>query len=200
MHEHYYSQQPTSQSEPYTFRDTLREVPLVFHTDRGVFSRKEIDAGTRLLVESLPRQLAGSMLDLGCGYGVVGIAMAASSPDLAIWMVDINERAVELAKQNARENRVQTRVQALQSDGCRELPESLSFDLIALNPPIRAGKTAVFGLYDEARDRLRDGGILYVVIQKKQGAPSSEAHLRELGFVVDVVAKNKGYRVYACQK
>lgn len=172
----------------------------MFQTDHGVFSRNEVDEGSRLLIESISFQRGGTMLDLGCGYGVVGIALAAAIPDWQVWMVDINARAVELSRYNAKVNGVESRVHVLQSDGCSALSSDLSFDAIALNPPIRAGKSVVFGLYQEAVERLKDGGTLYVVIQKKQGAASSEKRLLELGFEVSVVAKDKGYRVYACKK
>ena len=151
-------------------------------------------------MESIPAQSGGMMLDLGCGYGAVGIGLAVSMPDLIIWMVDINVRAVELARYNAKLNLVDTRVQIIQSDGCSEIPDDLRFDAIALNPPIRAGKSVVFDLYEEAKSHLRDGGVLYVVIQKKQGAASSEKRLAELEFDVLLMAKDKGYRVYACKK
>ena len=200
MHEHYYSEQPQSKSAPSSFRVSLRARELSFQTDHGVFSRLGIDAGTRLLIESLPENPSGTLLDLGCGYGAVGIAMAASSPGLQVWMVEVNSRAVELARRNAAQNQVDDRVEVVQSDGFSALPAGLGFDMIALNPPIRAGKQMVFGLYEEAFGRLQSGGLLYVVIQKKQGAESSERRLLDLGYAVDEVTKAKGYRVYACKK
>ncbi len=151
-------------------------------------------------MESIPAQSGGMLLDLGCGYGAVGIGLAVSMSDLFVWMVDINARAVELARHNAKLNHVDTRMQILQSDGCSVLPNDLRFDAIALNPPIRAGKSVVFDLYEEAKSRLRENGVLYVVIQKKQGAASSEKRLAELGFDVLLMARDKGYRVYACKK
>lgn len=199
MADHYYSKQPQSQSEPTSFTAKLSGRELVFHTDHGVFSRSGVDTGSRLLIESLPTPLSGKLLDLGCGYGVVGIAAAAASPYLQVWMVDVNERAVQLATKNALVNKVNERVQVLQGDGVTPLPESLQFDWIALNPPIRAGKDVVFGLYQEGLSRMSPVGTLFIVIQKKQGAESSEKFLRSLGFEVGIVVKNKGYRVYACK-
>ena len=165
-----------------------------------MFSRREIDAGSRLLIASLPTMSAGKMLDLGCGYGAVGIAMAVSTPDLKVWMSDINARAVELAMRNSVANKVHDRVQVLQSDGFDAIPSDVTFDMITLNPPIRAGKSVVYRLYENAKEHLRNGGLFYVVIQKKQGAASSESYLREIGFEVKIIAKEKGYRVYECKK
>ena len=165
-----------------------------------MFSRREIDAGSRLLIASLPTMSAGKMLDLGCGYGAVGIAMAVSTPALNVWMSDINARAVELAMRNSVANKVHDRVQVLQSDGFDAIPSDVTFDMITLNPPIRAGKSVVYRLYENAKEHLRNGGLFYVVIQKKQGAASSESYLREIGFEVKIIAKEKGYRVYECKK
>ena len=200
MNDHYYSQQPASLSNPSSFHASLRGQTLLFYTDHGVFSRREIDAGSRLLIASLPTMSAGTMLDLGCGYGAVGIAMAASTPVLNVWMSDVNARAVELAIRNSVANKVHDRVQVLQSDGFDAIPSDVTFDMITLNPPIRAGKSVVYRLYENAKEHLRNGGLFYVVIQKKQGAASSESYLREIGFEVKIIAKEKGYRVYECKK
>jgi 16S rRNA (guanine1207-N2)-methyltransferase len=200
MNDHYYSQQPASLSNPSSFHVSLRGHALLFYTDHGVFSRREIDAGSRLLIASLPTMSAGKMLDLGCGYGAVGIAMAVSTPALNVWMSDINARAVELAMRNSVANKVHDRVQVLQSDGFDAIPSDVTFDMITLNPPIRAGKSVVYRLYENAKEHLRNGGLFYVVIQKKQGAASSESYLREIGFEVKIIAKEKGYRVYECKK
>ncbi len=200
MSEHYFSEHPQSQSEPHSLHAILRGRELTFFTDHGVFSRRGIDEGTRLLIESMPSLATGTLLDLGCGYGAIGIALAVASPDLRVSMVDINARAVELALRNAVLNRVERRVDAAQGDGFDALPASALFDTIALNPPIRAGKQVIFRLYEEAYARLRGVGRLFVVIRKQQGAESSEKRLREIGFAVNVVAKDKGYRVFSCSK
>lgn len=190
MPDHYYTQTPSSAHDE---REILVDVlgqALRFATDAGVFSKTELDFGSRLLLESLP-PLTGRALDLGCGWGAIGVWMAAMWPAARVVMADINERAVHLAKENIRRNGLSA--EAVQSDGLRSL--SGSFDLIAINPPIRAGKAAIFSLYEQSVSALLPGGALYIVIQKKQGAESTLSFVSRLLFDVSPVAKSGGYWV-----
>ena len=130
-------------------------------TDAGVFSRDGLDMGTRVLLEALP-PLQGRVLDLGCGWGPVGVALGRCEPALEILMTDVNARAVELAARNLRANGVQN-ARAAQSDGFARVDGD--FDAIVLNPSIRTGKAVVYGLFAAAAQRLRPGGEMYVVIR-----------------------------------
>lgn len=195
MADHYFSADPKAPSDPLTVSAQLRGAAFLFATDRGVFSREGIDYGSRLLAEAVVVAAGARVLDLGCGYGPIGVAIARTVPQTRVWLTDVNERAAALAAKNARDNGVADRVQVVSGDGTSALPQDVLFDAVVMNPPVRAGKMTVHALYRQARDRLRPQGALWVVIRKKQGAESSAAYLRTLFSVVDVVSKDKGYRV-----
>lgn len=198
MPDHYYSGRPSSASDRRKITAVLRGRDFVFITDKGVFSRAAVDFGSALLANAAHVDVGDSILDLGCGYGPVGIALAATVPDVTVWAVDVNERAVELCNINAEVARVS--VHALVSDGVAALPKDIQFDCVVFNPPIRAGKSVVWRLYEQAFAVLRNGGRLFVVIQKKQGAESSETFLRSLFSEVRTIQREAGYRVYECKK
>ncbi len=196
MADHYYSSHPQSESQRKEITCLLREHHFQFTTDRGVFSRTQVDVGSQLLVETARVESGNRLLDLGCGYGVVGIALAFSVPDVELWAVDVNERAVELCRLNA--TRAHVPVRAFVGDGIAPLPDGCTFHRILLNPPIRAGKATVWRLYEEAASVLVDDGYLYVVIRKKQGAKSTERHLHTLFETVEIKARESGYYIYEC--
>jgi len=193
--EHYFTSQPTSKSAAHKITAKLRGREYEFVTEAGVFSRSRVDQGTRLLVEALPLPSQGKLLDLGCGYGPVGIAAAKEEPALEVVMVDINQRAVEAAVLNASLNGV-PHVDIRQGDGFSVVPER-DFVVIASNPPIRAGKQVVYPLMAAAKEHLVPGGLLCVVIRTKQGARSLEQYLATIYSRVDTIAKGGGYRVFA---
>lgn len=199
MAEHYFSQHPQSESSPKTWNYQLRGVSYTFKSDVGVFSKKEIDFGTKLLIEqfSYP-DIQGDILDLGCGYGPIGITLAQGSSETNIVMADINERAVALAVQNSETNGVKN-VEVIQSDRFSNL-EGRSFAAILTNPPIRAGKEIVHHMFEESAIALVEGGDLWVVIQKKQGAPSAIEKLNSLFGKVEVIIKKKGYFIIKATK
>ncbi len=199
MVDHYFSAQPGSASSPREIRAVMRGRAVSFVVDRGVFSKRGVDYGTALLAEALHIPSGARVLDLGCGYGPVGIAVALTVEDVRVWLVDVNLRATQLALQNARAAGVAERVTVVHGDGVDCLDPQLDFDVAALNPPIRAGKSEVWKLYRQACGRLSGGGELYVVIQKKQGAESSAKYLRSLFADVSVVARGGGYRVIRCR-
>jgi len=191
MSDHYYSANPNSESQPKQFQTKLRDETFIFKSDRGVFSKDEVDFGSRLLIETLEApEITGSVLDVGCGYGAIGITFARMWRDRHVTLIDVNERAVGLARENCRLNHVNASV--LQSDIYDNLAES-NYALIVTNPPIRAGKRVIFDIFVGAKHRLLKGGELWVVIQKKQGALSTLDKLRIFFDEVEVVTKKKGY-------
>src|SRR5690625_2133109 len=126
MSEHYFSKHPQSKSDRKTWETTLRDHSLTFTTDVGVFSRDRVDFGSRLLIETFTEPtIPGKILDLGCGYGPVGLAIAASFPQRSVIMSDINERAIALAKYNARQNKLEN-VEIRSSDRFTQLPEQFA--------------------------------------------------------------------------
>ena len=142
--------------------------------------------------------MEGPILDVGCGYGPIGIAIAKSFPQKKIHMVDVNLRAIELAKKNAVKNHAEN-VEIYESDGLSSVKEE-GFSAILTNPPIRAGKETVFRFYEEAHSKIAAGGSLWVVIQKKQGAPSTQDRLEELFGNCRVADKKKGYFIFEARK
>jgi 16S rRNA (guanine1207-N2)-methyltransferase len=198
MADHYFTQTPASKSDVRTIEAELRGMRLKFFTDAGVFSRSGVDFGSALLIESMQIPEASKVLDVGCGYGPIGITAAKLHPANAVDMIDINERAVELAKRNAEMNGVRN-VRIWQSD-LYEKVETRDYDVILSNPPIRAGKQVVFAIFSGAYDLLKDGGSLWIVIQKKQGAPSAFEKLQSIFPTVEEVTKEKGYRIYRAVK
>ncbi|WP_107839064.1 class I SAM-dependent methyltransferase [Metasolibacillus meyeri] len=200
MSEHYYSNKPQVESKPRKWKFTLLGSEFVFETDAGVFSKSEVDFGSRVLIDTFKiPAIQGVVMDIGCGYGPIGLALAKAHQDRFIYMMDINSRAVALAQKNAEMNGIQN-VQVIESDGLANVTPQTKVAAILTNPPIRAGKETIFKFYDEAYSMLAMDGELWVVIQKKQGAPSTVSHLEEKFTEVEVVEKKKGYWIVRAKK
>jgi 16S rRNA (guanine1207-N2)-methyltransferase len=194
MTEHYFSQKPQSKSSPRTWNYKLRGKNYVFSSDVGVFSKNEVDFGTRLLIETFtPPKIAGDILDLGCGYGPIGMAIANELPERTIVMADVNERALSLAKSNTQQNEIHN-VEIVVSDQFSNIDNRM-FAAILTNPPIRAGKKVVHGMFEGSAKRLHKNGEFWVVIQKKQGAPSAIEKLEALFGNCETVERSKGYYI-----
>ncbi|CQR58497.1 class I SAM-dependent methyltransferase [Paenibacillus riograndensis] len=198
MSQHYYSQQPDARHDRRTIDTVLRGKSLRFTSDAGVFSKGDIDYGSRVLIEAMEIPDGSAVLDVGCGYGPIGISAAYLAPKGHVTLIDINSRAVELARENARNNGVHN-VTVMESDVLSAV-KGQKFDVIVTNPPIRAGKAVVHQIFEEAYDHLNEGGTLWLVIQKKQGAPSAAAKLESLFGDVEEVGKDKGYRIIKARK
>ncbi|MBR6187072.1 MAG: class I SAM-dependent methyltransferase [Clostridia bacterium] len=195
MHDFYYSKTPQSAHQYGFAAYEYRGAALRFTTDAGVFSRGEVDHGTDTLLRSLPESMEGRVLDLGCGWGVVGVSVGKRYPGCEIVMTDINERAKELSERNARANGVNALV--LQGDGLESVDGA--FDYILTNPPIRAGKQVIYRLFRESAARLTPEGFLYLVIRKQQGAESALKYLKTIFSLVETVEKSGGFWVIRCQ-
>lgn len=166
-----------------------------FLTDNGVFSKDGLDFGSRLLVEVIPREeVGGKILDMGCGYGVFGIVLARVTSH-RVDMVDVNHRALHLSKRNAKLNGVSDLVSIFESNCYSNISEKYS--TIITNPPIRAGKKIVYDIVMNARNYLEDGGNLYLVIRKEQGAKSLIVDLEKV-YTVKVLEKKKGFFIIQC--
>ena len=196
MADHYYTKSPASAHKEALVRVAALGFDLQFATDAGVFSRDGLDPGSRLLLEALP-PVTGEALDLGCGWGAVGALLALKNPGARLTLSDVNERAVFLASKNLQRLGARNAV-VVQSDGFAAL-EGARFDLIATNPPIRAGKRVIYDLFLQSRAHLKPGGRLYLVIRKQQGAPSALAFLRENFAAAQVVSRGGGYWVIECK-
>jgi 16S rRNA (guanine1207-N2)-methyltransferase len=199
MSEHYYSSNPTTESNPQTWTYQLRGNTFTFTSDSGVFSKNEVDFGTRLLIESFEMpNIEGKVLDVGCGYGPIGLAVAKEDPARQVIMVDVNERAVELSKLNAKQNSI-TNVSVYQSNLFEAIKNEI-FSVILSNPPIRAGKKVVHQIFELSYKHLQQQGELWIVIQKKQGAPSAIEKLKSIFPEVEIVTKKKGYFIIKAKK
>jgi 16S rRNA (guanine1207-N2)-methyltransferase len=197
--EHYYSSQPKSKSNPREWRYELRGQSLLFTSDSGVFSKNEVDFGSRLLIDYYEPPIAdGALLDVGCGYGPIGLALAKSYPNRDVIMIDINERAIELSKRNAAINRLDN-ISIFQSDLLSRV-EDKKFASVITNPPIRAGKKVVHLLFEQAYNALLSQGDLWIVIQKKQGAPSAVEKLEDIFPEVEIITRKKGYYIIRAKK
>lgn len=193
MADHYYTANPNAKSQVVSWKYTLRGKEFTFLTDTGVFSKATVDFGSRLLIESVDFSQfpEGDMLDVGCGYGPIGLAFASEETNRTIEMVDVNERALELARQNALKNNI-SNVEIHESN-IYENVEGATFAAVFSNPPIRAGKKVVHEILTGAFAKLKKDGLLTVVIQKKQGAPSAKAKMEEIYGNAEVITKEKGY-------
>ena len=196
MAEHYYTQNPESAHEYRRFTVEAFGRQLEFETDAGVFSKEHIDPGSRLLCDSLPEEMDGRVLDMGAGWGAMSVLILAGHPGLELTMAEINERALDLARANLKRNGMSG--QAIVSDGFSAV-EGM-FENIVTNPPIRAGKAVIYGMFRDAKEHLVPGGCLYLVIRRQQGAESAGKYLKELYGDVEVVRKKSGYVVYRCRK
>lgn len=198
MSEHYYSEKPLSNHVTQTWSDDLLGHSFTFTSGAGVFSKGNVDFGTKTLIDTfVAPEVEGKLLDLGCGYGPIGITLAHHFPERQVVMVDVNERAILLAKENAERNNVNN-VAISQGNGLRHVADT--FASILTNPPIRAGKEVVFRFYRESEALLVSGGELWVVIQKKQGAPSTLKYLETLFPFVEVRNKARGYFIIRARK
>ena len=191
----YYAENPDSAHDIHELKVTLLVQSFTFLTDSGVFSKKMVDYGSQVLLNTLDFEKGKTLLDLGCGYGPLGISLAKVQ-GVKPTMVDINNRAIDLAKQNGQKNGVEADI--FQSNIYEKV--NGTFDYIISNPPIRAGKQVVHTIISESINYLKVGGNLTIVIQKKQGAPSAKAKMEEVFGNVEILKRDKGYYILRSEK
>ena len=169
-----------------------------FVSDNGVFSIEELDEGTSILLETaLENKLEGKVLDLGCGIGPVGVVVKHNFPNCEVEMVDVNPRALELAKENAKRNHVDTKIYL--SDAFENI-ETRDFSAILVNPPIRAGKAVIYKMFDQSIQHLKENGCLWVVMRKSHGALRAKKKLEEIYGNCEIVNREKGFYILCSQK
>lgn len=190
---HYYTDNKELDSHKEQFEYYFDNEVFRFTTDIGVFSKENVDYGSYVLLKTVYRNNLGKkLLDLGSGYGPIGIILKRFNPELDVEMVDVNSRAVELAILNCKNNETDIKVHL-----CEDILElENQFDTIVLNPPIRAGKAVIYSLYEKAKEKLNEDGHLYIVIRKAQGAMSSKKKLETLFNKVELINRDSGYLVF----
>jgi len=192
--EHYFKENEKIKHEIKTIEYYFFNRVYKFTTDAGIFSHEHIDPATDILLRTIP-SLSGSLLDMGCGYGCIGIVLEGAY-NLTLTQADINLAAVNLTKQNCKDNDIESNV--IISDGFENIFDS--FDTIVINPPIHAGKNVTYSMYECSFEHLNDGGSLYIVTLKKHGAESTEKKLLEIFGNCETIYKKKGYFVFKCKK
>lgn len=195
--EHYYTNNPTSKSEERLIEYKIKDKTVHFTSDNGVFSKGHIDIATNFMLNVLlSENISGDLLDVGCGYGTIGITLSKFF-DINVTMLDINERALNLAKKNVKLNNL-NKIQIIESDGFEKITND--YDVIVTNPPIRAGKAVIYKMYEDAFNHLKKGGVFYLVINKKHGAHSTKEYLIQLFGNCEVLDKKTGFNVMKCIK
>jgi len=187
---HYFIENPALLTQERQLTFDIFGMEFKFLTNNGLFSCNKIDDASKILLEQMPA-IEGDLLDLGCGYGVLGIVLCKKN-NIRLTMSDVNSLALDYAIKNAKLNQVTAT--AIHSDGFTNITKL--YNHITLNPPIHAGKEVMYRMYKEATEHLHIGGSLYVVIQKKHGAESTQKKLLELFKDCHTLYKKKGTFVF----
>ena len=186
---HYFTDNTDLKSEQSQFIFRFHKYDLLFTSDNGIFSKSMIDYGSRVLLDNIEITNEKTLLDVGCGYGTFWICLNKVYSHLNVDMVDVNDRALELAKLNAKNNNIHANIYK------SFIYENVqgSYDVIVTNPPVRAGKEVVTTILQESIEHLNENGSLWVILQKKQGAPSAKKKMEEVFGNCEIVKRDKGY-------
>lgn len=197
MSNQYFENNPNLKSEQVELTYYIKGLMMRFYSDNGVFSKNRVDFGSSLLLKTLPSLEHKDILDVGCGYGPIGLTIAKTNPSSFVHMIDVNERAVSLAMKNKTLNKIEN-AEIFVSDIYEKV--NRKYDCIVTNPPIRAGKKVVWAITLGALEYLLPNGEMWCVIQKKQGAESLIKGLKTVFSNVEIVEKDKGYCIIRSKK
>lgn len=191
---HYFDKQQTSEFKREEISAVIRSEKYDFNSGSGVFSIKQVDNGTKLLADKSLIHEDWDVLDLGCGYGVIGVVIANEFPSCKIVMSDINTRAIVLTKENVSKYELKN-VKILQGDLFEKL-KTKKFDTILCNPPYVAGRKLTFDIIEESKHHLKKNGILQIVFRHQKGGKVVMKKMQEVFGNCKDVAKKSGYRIY----
>ncbi len=197
---HYFTNNKDLASNKKNFTFKFLDKTYTFASDNGVFAKSGIDYGSSLLIQTIIKNngLDESMLDVGCGYGTIGILLKDHFPNTSVDMIDINERAIDLAKENASLNHKDVNIFV---SNIYEKVDKRDYSDIVTNPPIRAGKQVIYPIFEQAYEHLKNDGKLWVVIRKQHGALSAKKKIEEVFGNCEIIAKDKGFMILkACKK
>ncbi|BCU70672.1 class I SAM-dependent methyltransferase [Stygiolobus caldivivus] len=178
--------------------DVVNGIPLSLESSYGLFSKNELDLGTKVLLENLILPEKGVVADVGCGYGPIGIYVALKNPNLKVYMLDIDERAVYYSIKNVKKYGLQDRVNVIRSDVFDNLPKDVKFDAIFSNPPLKAGKKFIQKLASSSYDKLADDGLIELVVYK--GEENVINLFKEKFELAEVYKRVKGYSLIIIRK
>ena len=198
--EHYFIAKEHNKDDYFEFEAKCLDNNLIFKSCDDIFSKDRVDYGTNVLIEAVQKNfnLSGDILDIGCGYGVIAIALAKVFSTANFYMADINQTAVELSQENIKKNNVENIKEILLSNGYENIKKS--FDYIITNPPIKAGKENLLNILLGAYDHLNNNGKLVFVIKKKHGEDSVRKKLMEKFANVEILKRDSGYYILCASK
>lgn len=195
---HYFKNDELLKSEKRIIKYTINSFSFELVSDLGVFSKNELDPGSELLIKNaIKNNISGSLLDVGCGYGPIGISLAKICSLDKVDFIDVNKRALGLTKENAEKYQLKN-YSVFESDGFENVKDL--YDYILINPPIRAGKEVIFKMFENSINFLNKNGVLLIVIRKDQGAPSAKNKLLDVFSNCETIDREKGYHILKCVK
>ncbi|MFX1344205.1 MAG: class I SAM-dependent methyltransferase [Promethearchaeota archaeon] len=200
--QHYYSEFPDVKVKIHTISESLRKHLYIFKTSTGIFSFRKIDLGTKILIENIViPEIPSVLLDLGCGYGPIGIVLGYEAPQSLVYLIDINKHAIWCAKENIKINLniEKKRIRTLQGNYFEPIKKkNIKFDGIYMNPPMRQGRKDFLKLIEDIPNYLKSKGSFQFVIKKRMGAPHILNYIRKNypNNKIEVICKRSGYWVF----
>ena len=195
---HYFKNDESLESKKSIIKYSINSHSFELNSDLGVFSKNELDPGSELLIKTaIKNNIKGDLLDVGCGYGPIGITLSCLCEISKVDFIDVNRRALNLTMENATKY-CKNSYNVFESNGFENVKDL--YDFILINPPIRAGKEVIFKMFEDSIKHLKNDGNLMIVIRKDQGAPSAKTKLLSIFGNCETLDREKGYHILKCHK